>query len=67
MAKKEHKGGMLTNEEVERDNRARGKDAKGKPVYSGVQDTGDQKIRGKGSEVQKSDGLIDETNKRKIN
>jgi hypothetical protein len=67
MAKKEHKGGILTNEEVERDNRAKGKDAKGNPGYSGMQDTGDQKIRGKGSKAQKNDGLIDEINNRRIN
>ena len=57
MARKEHKGGILSNEEVERDNRAKGKNADNNPGYSGIQDTGDQKVRGTGNEVQKNDGL----------
>ncbi|HJW15589.1 MAG TPA: hypothetical protein VJ499_00630 [Flavisolibacter sp.] len=39
MARKEHKGGILTNEEIERDNNAKGIYEKNNPGYSGMQDT----------------------------
>lgn len=67
MARKEHKGGILTNEEIDRDNNAKGRDEKNNPGYSGMQDTGDQKIREKGGDVQKTGGPMDEKVRRKIN
>ena len=57
MERKEHKGGILTNQEVERDNMVKGKNADNNAGYSGIQDTGDQKVRGTGNEVQENDGL----------
>lgn len=54
MAKKEHKGGLLTNEEVERDNKIKGKNPDGSVGYTGAQDTGEDKIREVGSETQKN-------------
>ncbi len=59
MARKENKGGILSNEEVEQDLKAKGRDQQ-QPGYSGVQDTGDKTIRSLGSEVQKRDGLPEE-------
>ena len=59
MAKKENKGGWLRNEQVEKDNRSKGRADKNQN-YSGVQDTGDQKLRQFGTAVQKKDGLPDE-------
>jgi hypothetical protein len=56
MAKKEHKGGLLTNEEVERDNKIKGKIVDASGGYTGAQDTGDDKIRELGSETQKNGG-----------
>jgi hypothetical protein len=55
MAKKEHKGGLLNNEEVERDNKIKGKNVDGSGGYTGVQDTGEDKIQGLGGETQKKD------------
>jgi len=55
MAKKEHKGGLLTNEEVERDYKIKGKNPDGSGGYTGAQDTGEDKIQGLGSETQKKD------------
>jgi hypothetical protein len=54
MAKKEHKGGLLTNEEVERDNKIKSKNVDASGGYTGAQDTGEDKIRGLGSETQKN-------------
>ena len=59
MAKKENKGGELTNEQIEKDLKTKGNQDQ-QNWYRGSQDTGDQKIRSLGSEVQKKDGLPDE-------
>jgi hypothetical protein len=60
MASKENKGGILTNEQVEADNRVKGKAGEKGRSYIGFQDTGDSKVRELGSEVQKRDGLPQE-------
>ena len=55
MAGKENKGGLLSNEEIEKDLAARGKG--GAPNrYQGSQDTGDGGKRELGTEVQQADG-----------
>ena len=57
MAQKENKGGNLTNEQVEQDNKVKGKH---EGAYVGSQDTGDQIIRERGTDVQRRDGLPEE-------
>lgn len=57
MDRKENKGGILTNEDVEQDNPVKGKTEGG---YRGVQDTGDNGVRQKGNDVQQRDGLADD-------
>jgi hypothetical protein len=59
MAKNENKGGKLTNDQIEKDLKAKGKSGD-QNWYNGAQDTGDQKIRSLGTQVQKNDGLPDE-------
>lgn len=59
MAKKENKGGRLTNEQIEKDLKAKGA-PDDQNWYRGSQDTGDQKLRSLGTQVQKNDGLPDE-------
>lgn len=59
MAKKENKGGILSNEQVEQDLKAKGRSEQ-QPGYRGTQDTGDTGIRSLGTEVQKRDGLPQE-------
>lgn len=54
MAEKENKGGILTNAQIEEDNKAKGKQ---EGAYQGVQDTGDKVVRQKGTAVQQRDGL----------
>ena len=54
MADKENKGGMLTNSQVEEDNKVKGKHL---GAYEGSQDTGDKKIRQRGNEMQQRDGV----------
>ena len=54
MAEKENKGGILTNAQIEEDNKAKGKQ---EGAYEGAQDTGDKAIRHRGNEVQRRDGL----------
>lgn len=56
MAKKENKGGELTNEQIEQDLKAKGVSDDGRG-YRGTQDTGDASVRSIGTEVQKRDGL----------
>lgn len=57
MAKKENKGGVLSNEQIEQDNKVKGKtDEKGRS-YVGSQDTGDDIVRSLGNEVQRNDGV----------
>lgn len=60
MAKKENKGGELTNEQVERDNKVKGKADPQEGGYRGLQDTGDTKVRSMGTNVQRNEGLPDE-------
>lgn len=60
MTKKENKGGLLTPEQIEKDNAAKGKITEG-GHYHGSQDTGDTKVRQLGSEVQQNDGVIDDS------
>ncbi|HEU4633751.1 MAG TPA: hypothetical protein VFS22_07200 [Flavisolibacter sp.] len=59
MAKKENKGGRLTNEQVEKDNRSKGRSDTSQS-YVGLQDTGDKKLRQFGTDVQRKDGLPDD-------
>jgi hypothetical protein len=59
MAKKENKGGELTNDQVEKDLKVNGNPNQ-QNWYRGAQDNGDQNIRSLGTEVQKRDGLPDE-------
>lgn len=56
MAHKENKGGILKNDEVEQDLRAKGKSSENAETYIGSQDTGDEEIRQLGNDVQKRDG-----------
>ena len=57
MGKKENKGGIVTNRQIEEDNRVKGKASEKAQTYLGSQDTGDKKIRHLGNEVQRRDGL----------
>ncbi|RYZ29202.1 MAG: hypothetical protein EOO10_07050 [Chitinophagaceae bacterium] len=57
MADKENKGGMLTNSQVEEDNKVKGKQ---EGAYEGAQDTGDKIVRQRGNEVQQRDGMPQE-------
>jgi hypothetical protein len=59
MAKKENRGGLLSNEQIEQDVKAKGK-ADLKTSYSGSQDTGDDGVRQLGAEVQQPDGQLDD-------
>jgi hypothetical protein len=56
MAKKEHKGGELTNEQVEQE-LARTSTNGTEGGYKGMQDTGDSVKRELGTDVQQRDGL----------
>ena len=56
MAKKENKGGLLSPDQVERDNKVKGKVDQHEGGYRGLQDTGDTGVRGLGTEVQRQDG-----------
>ena len=55
MASKENKGGLLSNEEIEKDLEARGKGGAPKN-YQGSQDTGDSGKRELGTPLQQADG-----------
>lgn len=59
MAKKENKGGELTNEQIEKDLKTKGNPDQ-QNWNRGSQDTGNQKIRSLGNNVQRNDGLPDE-------
>ena len=59
MAYKENKGGLLTPEQVEKDNAVKGSDQQA-GGYVGSQDTGDNIVRQLGSEVQQQDGFIED-------
>ena len=56
MAAKENKGGILNNEQIEQDLKAKGKAGEGTEGYIGSQDTGDKSVRQPGTEVQQADG-----------
>ena len=56
MAQKENKGGTLTNEQLQQDLEAKGRDPQNNNAYSGSQDTGDKTVRHLGNDVQKADG-----------
>ena len=60
MAKKENKGGNLSNEDVEKELSLRGVPNKSGRSYVGSQDTGDQTVRPLGTAVQRRDGLAPE-------
>lgn len=60
MATKENKGGLLNNQQVEEDLKAKGRTDQ--TSYQGAQDTGDSGVRQRGTDVQKADGRpADET------
>lgn len=56
MASKENKGGVLTNKQVENDNKVKGKNWNNGQL-EGAQDTGDKVLRSEGNEVQREDGF----------
>lgn len=56
MASKENKGGILTNEQVEQDLKAKGRTSEENEAYRGSQDTGDKVVRHLGNDVQRADG-----------
>lgn len=56
MATKENKGGILKNDQVEKDLQVKGKSPDNKETYIGSQDTGDNVVRPMGNEVQQADG-----------
>lgn len=66
MTAKENRGGLLSNEQVEKDLAARGREGT-TGGYHGSQDTGDGGIRELGTPVQQADGAppdqVEEENK----
>ena len=65
MARKENKGGALTNEQVEQDLKAKGRNPEGNQAYTGAQDTGEKTVRHMGTDVQRADGRpLDEENEK---
>ena len=56
MARKENKGGTLTNEQVEQDLKAKGRQTGNDVPYAGSQDTGDKTVRSLGNDVQRANG-----------
>ena len=56
MARKENKGGILTNEQVEQDLKAKQKADAGSETYVGSQDNGEKTVRHLGNDVQRADG-----------
>lgn len=56
MATKENEGGVLTNEQIEADLKAKGGAEETPTGLRGVQDTGDKGVRHLGTGVQKRDG-----------
>jgi hypothetical protein len=62
MSKKENKGGVLTNEQIEQDLKVSSHEKDG---YHGMQDTGDRVKREEGSQVQQKDGLPENGNNEK--
>ncbi|WP_345257217.1 hypothetical protein [Flaviaesturariibacter amylovorans] len=60
MNKKENKGGFLSNEQLEQDQRVHGNGSTDTHPYHGSQDTGDRSLRDRGTEVQQRDGYTPE-------
>jgi hypothetical protein len=60
MAKKENKGDILTNEDLENELRRKSLDREEAHSYVGLQDTGDRTVRPLGTDVQRRDGLAPE-------
>lgn len=60
MARKENKGGILHNEDIEQELRTRGGEDQSGRSYRGSQDTGDDTVRPLGTAVQRNDGLAAE-------
>ena len=56
MAKKENKGGTLTNEQVEKDLQVKHKPQGDQETYQGSQDNGESAVRHLGTDVQRADG-----------
>ncbi|OLY93368.1 hypothetical protein SAMN05444008_107185 [Cnuella takakiae] len=59
MNRKEHKGGILTNQEIEEELQRTGQQPENQP-YRGSQDNGDTVVRELGTEVQQNDGTGEE-------
>jgi len=60
MKQKENKGGVLTNEQVEQDLKAKGKTNENETGHVGLQDTGDSIVPQYGTKVQRNEGLSNE-------
>jgi hypothetical protein len=56
MSKKENKGGLLSNEQIEQELQRTGADESASRGYRGSQDTGDDIVRDLGTEVQQQNG-----------
>jgi hypothetical protein len=57
MASKERKGGVLHNDEIEKELERTGANQPTNNSYRGTQDTGDEVVRDKGTKVQQQDGV----------
>lgn len=55
MARKENKGGQLTNRQIEEELAKTDQDTENQP-YRGSQDNGDQVVRDQGTQMQRQDG-----------
>jgi hypothetical protein len=60
MTEKENKGGVLRNDQVEQDLKAKGVPENQTHPFRGSQDTGDFMPRQEGSETQQRDGFLPE-------
>ena len=60
MARKENKGGNLSNKDVEKELEIKGNSETEGGSYRGMQDTGDTTIRPIGTDVQRRDGMATE-------
>jgi hypothetical protein len=65
MAQKENKGGLLTNEQVEQDLKAKGKTNESETGHVGLQDTGDSTVPAIGTNVQRNQGWDNEEQQQK--
>lgn len=57
MERKEREGGLLRNEDIERELERTGANEAKSHGYRGIQDTGDDIIREQGTKVQREDGI----------